>query len=89
MMNKTLIKPAPTLNSKAPAKGASNTKKIIESTTLPTPMKVIIQIRLFVINTNSDENRKAIKRMAIRKVGLIKESPTSSVRPFGHHFDGY
>lgn len=84
-MNRTLIKPAPTLSSKAPAKGAPNTKNMIESSTLPTPMKVIIQIKLFVINTNSDEARKAIKSMAIRKVGLVKIISNiycQAIRPF-------
>lgn len=51
IMNKTLIKPAPTLSSKAPAKGASKIKKIIDKKTLPRPMAVMITINRLAIST--------------------------------------
>jgi len=65
MMNNTLIKPAPTLNSKAPAKGAPKMKKKIDRKRLPTPIKVIIQTKFFAIKTHRDDNKKPINNMAI------------------------
>jgi hypothetical protein len=60
MMNKTLIKPAPTLSSNAPAKGAPKIKKRIDKMTLPSPIDEIIMTKSFVNNTINEVKTNSI-----------------------------
>ena len=60
IINKTLISPAPTLSSNAPANGASKIKNIIDKITLPMPIAEIITIKFFEKRTKNDVNTKQI-----------------------------
>jgi hypothetical protein len=74
IINKTLINPAPTLSSKAPANGAPNPKKIIDKTTLPKPIDVIMTIKLLANRTirdvDTNPKSKAIKIHSIRVIEI-------------------
>jgi hypothetical protein len=63
--NKMLIKPAPTLSSKAPAKGAPSRKNRIDKTILPIPIATIITISFLESNTQSEVARKPIVSIEI------------------------
>ena len=85
MMNNTLIRPAPTLSSKAPAKEAPKMKKTTDRTTLPAPIAVIIQISRLANSAQNDVSTKLTTRIPIRNAGLSKVPPCPAcTRLTGH-----
>jgi hypothetical protein len=80
IMNSTLIKPAPTLSSKAPANGAPKMKKITAKKTLPSPMALMITINRRAINTKMDVSRKHTVNRKIAQAVAVKPAP-----PFLEH----
>jgi hypothetical protein len=75
IIKRTEIKPAPTLSSNAPAKGAPKIKKRIDNNTLPKPIDVIIQINFFAVITKSEVIKNPMRSRTIYNSGLFKIPP--------------
>jgi len=69
-MNKTLINPAPTLSSNAPAKGASNIKKSTDSSMLPNPIAEMITTKFLATKTRMEVSTKPIVRIRINQAEI-------------------